>query len=75
MFSIFLKKIAPPAQSPPAGIGVMSGILIKDHDFLKNHLKTGKTKTGQRKKGAGSDFFKNRRARSGTGTGKRRGDF
>ena len=70
MFSIFLKKIAPPTPSPPAGIGAMSGILIKDHDFLKNHLKIGKTKTG-----TGSDFFKNRGARSGTGTGKDKATF
>jgi hypothetical protein len=46
MSSIFLKKIAPPTPSLPAGIGVMTVILIKDHDFLKNHLKIGKTKTG-----------------------------
>ena len=46
MPSIFLKKIAPPTPSFPAGIGAMSGILIKDHDFLKNHLKIRKTRRG-----------------------------
>ena len=35
-----------PAPSPPAGIGGMTGILIKDHDFFKNHLKIRKAKRG-----------------------------
>ena len=79
-----------PAPSLPAGIGAMSGILIKDHDFLKNHLKIRKTRRGggaislkklwetKGKQGTekqGSDFLENRGTKSGTGDREKTGQL